>query len=310
MFSKQRQSDSQIVQLNTLVLSVAELLRRTLGDHVSLTSSLEPELWQTQVDASQLQNAIVNLAVNARDAMPNGGRLIIETRNAFLEAGQLGADVAPGEYVHLSVSDTGTGMPAEVRERVFEPFFTTKEKGRGTGLGLAMVYGFVRQSNGHISLYSEVGHGTTFNVYLPRVEGKLSAPISPETAQSGHQAKSRVVLVVEDDPAVRELTLARLKAIGYGVVEAPDGPKAIEILKDQGPVDLVLTDLVMPGGLSGRDVAILARELRPGIKVMLTSGYAEDIVRDDDPQLGSTQVLRKPYRQADLVAALRELFKP
>ena len=310
-FARRRTQDVQTLRLNELLLSVTEMLRRTLGDHVSLSSSFAPDLWETQADASQFQSAIVNLAVNARDAMPKGGRLIIETRNAVLDAGQLGVefDVTPGYYVQLSISDTGTGMAPDVRERAFEPFFTTKEKGRGTGLGLAMVYGFVKQSGGHITLYSELGHGTTFNVYLPR-SGKSASPEFMAAASDAAAAPLTrgVVLVVEDDPGVRELTVTRLKAIGYKVLEAVDGRKAIEVLKSSEPVDLVFTDLVMPGGLSGRDVAMRASELRPGIKVLLTSGYAEDLVLDDDPKLAQLKILRKPYRQADLVAALREVF--
>jgi CheY-like chemotaxis protein len=200
-------------------------------------------------------------------------------------------------------------MSPEVRERAFEPFFTTKDKGRGTGLGLAMVYGFVKQSGGYITLYSELGYGTTFNVYLPR-SGKSASPEFTSAANdvAATPPPRGVVLAVEDDPGVRELTVARLKAIGYKVLEAVDGRKAIEVLKGSEPVDLVFTDLVMPGGLSGRDVAMLASEIRPGIKVLLTSGYAEDLMLDDDPKLAQLKILRKPYRQADLVAALREVF--
>ena len=308
-FARRRSQDVQTLQLNELLLSVTEMLRRTLGDHVSLSSSFAPDLWETQADASQFQSAIVNLAVNARDAMPKGGKLIIETRNTILDAGQLGVelDVAPGHYVQLSVSDTGTGMAPEVRERAFEPFFTTKEKGRGTGLGLAMVYGFVKQSGGHITIYSELGHGTTFNLYLPRT-GKAAAEHASASSADTTALERGVVLVVEDDPGVRELTVARLKAIGYRVLEAADGRMATEVLKSSEPVDLVFTDLVMPGGLSGRDVAILASEMRPGVKVLLTSGWAEDLVLDDHPGLAQLKMLRKPYRQADLVAALREVF--
>lgn len=307
-FSKKRKLDPQPLLLNELVLSVAGMLRRTLGEHISLTTSLAPDLWLTRADSSQFQSAIINLAVNARDAMPKGGKLIIETRNALLDANQLSGEITPSAYVHLSISDTGSGMSPETRDRAFEPFFTTKEKGRGTGLGLAMVYGFVKQSGGHVGLYSEIGHGTTFDLYFPQIDD-ATAPATPisndiATVRRGPQ----VILVVEDDPGVRDLTVTRLRAIGYRVVEATDGPKAVEILKGDSPIDLVFTDLVMPGGLSGRDVALMAEQIRPGIKVMLTSGYAEDLVRDDDPEFAHRQILRKPYRQAELVAALREVF--
>ena len=215
----------------------------------------------------------------------------------------------PGEYVQLSISDTGTGMPPEVRDRVFEPFFTTKEKGRGTGLGLAMVYGFVKQSGGHVTIYSEVGHGTTINLYFPRVDGarrwvqyraKIKASVDPRARET--------ILVVEDDDRVRQLTIKRLKMIGYQVLEASDGPRRSIFCRRDHAVDLVFTDLIMPGGLSGREVAIRARELKPGIKVLLTSGYAEELVHGDDLQREQLKVLRKPYQQADLVAALREVL--
>lgn len=309
-FSRRLPQNVQTVQLNELLLSVTEMLRRTLGEHVSLSSSFTPDLWETEADPSQFQNAIVNLAVNARDAMPQGGRLIVETRNAHLDAGQLGPhlDVKPGHYVQLSISDTGAGMTPEVRERAFEPFFTTKDKGRGTGLGLAMVYGFIKQSGGHITIYSEQGHGTTFNLYLPRTGITVPPGVTPAAGGAATPPPLGVVLVVEDDPGVRELTVTRLKAIGYEVLEAVDGRKAVEVLAGDERVDLVLTDLVMPGGLSGRDVAVKAGEIRPGIKILLTSGYADDVLLDDDPALAQLNILRKPYRQADLVEALREVF--
>jgi PAS domain S-box-containing protein len=309
-FARKRTQELQTIQLNDLLLSVTDMLHRTLGEQVSLSKSLSPDLWDTLADPNQFQTAIVNLTVNGRDAMPNGGRIYIETRNTLLDAGQLGTelDVEPGEYVQLSISDTGTGMAPEVRGRIFEPFFTTKEKGRGTGLGLSMVYGFVKQSGGHITVYSELGQGTTFNIYLPRTGRGASPNKQQSTATSGLTALQKgVVLVVEDDPGVRELTVSRLKAIGYKVIEAADGRKAGEILKSAEPVDLVFTDLVMPGGVSGLDVATLARETRPGIKVLLTSGYAEDLV-PSDPTLAKLKILRKPYRQADLVVALKEVF--
>jgi CheY-like chemotaxis protein len=198
------------------------------------------------------------------------------------------------------------GMPAEVRDRVFEPFFTTKEKGRGTGLGLAMVYGFVKQLGGHVTIYSEVGQGTTVNLYLPRagapaVERRASQDVAPPDPRS-----RQVILVVEDDERVRQLTVTRLKMIGHDVIEARDGFEALNLLQSGAHVDLVFTDMVMPGGLSGRDVARKARDLKPGIKVLLTTGYAEDLAHADDLEQECLKVLRKPYRQAELAMALRE----
>jgi PAS domain S-box-containing protein len=309
-FARQRQLDPQVVRLNDLIVGTAELLRRTLGEHISLSTSLAPDLWETRADPGQFQSAIVNLAVNARDAMPKGGKLIVETRNATIDASHVGLDPdrLGGDYVQLSVSDTGTGIPPEVRDRVFEPFFTTKEKGRGTGLGLAMVYGFVKQSGGHATIYSEAGHGTTINLYLPRAGASAveHAPIRGAD-DAGQQARG-VILVVEDDERVRRLTVSRLKMIGYEVLEARDGPGAVSVLESGAPVDLVFTDMIMPGGMTGREVVKAARELKPGIKVLLTTGYAEDLARAEELERESLRVLRKPYRQADLVTALREVL--
>ena len=198
-------------------------------------------------------------------------------------------------------------MAPDVRDRVFEPFFTTKEKGRGTGLGLAMVYGFVKQSGGHVTIYSEVGHGTTFNLYFPRVDGIAPRQSARDKGTTDPEARE-TILIVEDDERVRQLTITRLKLIGYQVLEASDGPKALDLLTKGHPVDLVFTDLVMPGGMSGRDVAARARQLRPGIKVLLTSGYAEELVHGDSLEREQLKVLRKPYHQADLVTALREIL--
>ena len=199
-------------------------------------------------------------------------------------------------------------MAPDVRDRVFEPFFTTKEKGRGTGLGLAMVYGFVKQAGGHITIYSELGHGTTFNLYFPRVDGVTRVQTSAKIKDQFDPDARETILVVEDDDRVRQLTITRLKLIGYQVLEASDGPKALDILTRGDAVDLVFTDLVMPGGMSGREVAVRARQLRPGIKVLLTSGYAEELVHGDDLEREQLKVLRKPYHQADLVTALREVL--
>lgn len=308
-FARRRHMDAQVIQLNDLLVGITDMLRRTLGEHVMLSTSLARNIWPTRADPGQFQSAIVNMAVNARDAMAQGGKLVIETRNIVLDQdhADFHPELKPGQYVQLSISDTGSGMAPDVRDRVFEPFFTTKEKGRGTGLGLAMVYGFVRQAGGHITVYSELGHGTTFNLYFPRVDGitvqasvRGKGVIDPDARET--------ILVVEDDDRVRQLTITRLKLIGYQVLEASDGPKALELLTGGHPVDLVFTDLVMPGGMSGREVAARARQLRPGIKVLLTSGYAEELVRGDDLEREQLKVLRKPYHQADLVTALREIL--
>jgi PAS domain S-box-containing protein len=309
-FARQRQLDPQVVRLNDLVIGTTDMLRRTLGEHINLSTSLAPDLWETRADPGQFQSAIVNLAVNARDAMPKGGQLIVETRNVTVEVGQFGLDpnLKGGDYVQLSVSDTGTGMPPEVRDRAFEPFFTTKEKGRGTGLGLAMVYGFVKQSGGHATVYSELGHGTTINLYLPRVSAQApDLAARPAAGDVGSEGRG-VILVVEDDERVRRLTVSRLKMIGYEVLEARDGPEAVNVLESGARVNLVFTDMIMPGGMSGREVVKVARELKPGIKVLLTTGYAEDLAHAEELARERLRILRKPYRQADLVATLREVL--
>ena len=306
-FARRRHLDPQVVDLNNLVVNITDMLRRTLGEHISLSTSLARDIWPTRADPGQFQSAIVNMAVNSRDAMPHGGKLVVETRNIRLgrDHAEFQSELTSGEYVQLSISDTGTGMPPEVRDRVFEPFFTTKEKARGTGLGLAMVYGFVKQSGGHVTIYSEDGLGTTINLYLPRSDA-ASAAAAPSVPRSDLDPQAQeTILVVEDDARVRQLTVRRLGLIGYQVLEAPDGPSAIAILERGDPVDLVFTDLIMPGGLSGREVAIKAREIRPGIRVLLTSGFAEELVRSDELQRENLKVLRKPYQQADLAAALR-----
>ena len=308
-FARRRHMDSQVIPLNDHVVGITEMLRRTLGEHVMLSTSLARNVWAIRADPGQFQSAIVNMAVNARDAMPQGGKLVVETRNIVLDADHADfySELRPGEYVQLSISDTGLGMPPEVRDRAFEPFFTTKEKGRGTGLGLAMVYGFVKHSGGHITIYSEVGHGTTFNLTFPRVDGATGQRPAKVKSASDPEARE-TILVVEDDERVRQLTITRLKLIGYQVLEANDGPKALDILTRGDAIDLVFTDLIMPGGISGRELAARARELKPGIKVLLTSGYAEELVHGEDLERERLRVLRKPYLQADLVATLREVL--
>jgi PAS domain S-box-containing protein len=309
-FARRRHMDAHVIQMNDLVVNITDMLRRTLGEHITLSTSLARDAWSTRADPDQFQSAIVNMAVNARDAMPQGGKLVIETRNIVLDAdhSDYQSELQPGDYVQLSISDTGVGMEPEIRDRVFEPFFTTKEKGGGTGLGLAMVYGFVKQSGGHVTIYSEPGHGSTMNLYFPRSGAAAPSAVTAENVTDLAGPAREMILVVEDDHRVRQLSIKRLKLLGYEVLEASDGPTALEILRRGEPVDLVFSDLIMPGGLSGRDVAIHARKIKPGIKVLLTSGYAEELVRGDDLQRENLKVLRKPYQQADLVTALREVL--
>jgi PAS domain S-box-containing protein len=306
-FARRSHLEPEILGLNDLVLNVTSMLRRTLGEHISLSTVLAPELWPVKADPTQAESSLVNLAINARDAMPKGGKLVVETRNAKLEEIRSGNNVelAQGDYVRISVSDTGTGMPADVKDRAFEPFFTTKTRGHGTGLGLSMVYGFAKQSGGHVTITSEVGRGTTINIYLPRSGGGAATGEAASELAVVPRA-NKVVLAVEDDDAVRNLTVTRLKTLGYEIHEAADGATAIALLESGLKVDLLFSDLVMPGGLSGYDIATKARKIDPSIRVLLTSGYAEDLVRSQN--LGDSKLLRKPYRLADLRKALEAAF--
>ncbi|MGE0008444.1 MAG: PAS domain S-box protein [Parvibaculaceae bacterium] len=306
-FARRSHLEPEFLELNNLVVNVTSMLRRTLGEHISLSTVLAPDLWPVKVDPTQAESSLVNLAINARDAMPKGGKLAVETSNARM--GEIGSgntiELAGGDYVRISVSDTGTGMPAEVRQRAFEPFFTTKTRGHGTGLGLSIVYGFAKQSGGHVAIHSEVGRGTTITIYLPRASGSATAGAT-ESSSEARTDRNGVVLVVEDDDAVRSLTVTRLKTLGYRIHEASDGASAIRLLETGLKINLLFSDLVMPGGLSGYDVAKKAREIDPSIRVLLTSGYAEDLVRAQN--LGNLKLLRKPYRLADLREALAAAF--
>lgn len=307
-FARRSHLEPVSIETNDLVLNVTSMLRRTLGEHISLSTVLAPDLWPVRVDSTQAESSLVNLAINARDAMPKGGKLVVETLNTRMEEVRSGdtVELPRGDYVQISVSDTGTGMPAEVRDRAFEPFFTTKTRGRGTGLGLSMVYGFAKQSGGHVTIYSEAGHGTTINIYLPRISGPAAAAETTAKDAAPAQRRSETILVVEDDDGVRNLTVTRLATLGFRIHEAPDGASAIQLLESGLKVDLLFSDLIMPGGLTGHDVARRAKEIDPGIRIMLTSGYAEDLLRAES--LGNLKLLRKPYRLADLRNALDSVF--
>jgi two-component system, chemotaxis family, CheB/CheR fusion protein len=306
-FGRQRKLNPEVVNLNEIALGMTEILRRTLGEPIMLNVSLAPDLWSTRVDPSETENAILNLAINARDAMPKGGRLVIETGNAALRGPGAAAAIGmePGDYVKLAVIDTGTGMPPEVIARVFEPFFTTKEPGKGTGLGLATIYGFAKQSGGHATIASQVGEGTTVTLYLPR-HAAGEAIVEPKAADEPDIGKSasETVLVVEDNPGVRDLTVRRLGLLGYKVLVAENGPAAVAVIEKGEKIDLVFSDVVMAEGMSGVDLARWVREHQPGAKILLTSGFA-DLAEDEAAGL-NIRLLRKPYKQADLARALRE----
>ena len=294
-------------ECNKLLDSIHKLLRRTLREDVEVTTQLDPELRVAFADPSQLESAILNLALNAQDAMSSGGRMIISTANASLDNREhnIHPDVRDGAYVVIAVTDNGEGMPKAVLDRAFEPFFTTKEVGKGSGLGLSMVYGFAKQSNGHVSIYSEPGLGTTVRIYLPALTAKAkdaAAQVPWEVGPSG----AETVLIVEDDPFVRSYAVMSLQTLGYHVIAAVDGREAMQQLQTGAHIDLLFTDIVMPGGVNGWELAGLARKTRPDLRVLLTSGYAlETLAANGHLQEGSA-ILSKPYRKAELARRLRE----
>ncbi|TNC16460.1 response regulator [Methylobacterium terricola] len=301
-FARRQPLDPRAVDANALVASLEDLVCRTLGETVTLETRLGEGLWPTLCDANQLESAILNLAINARDAMPEGGRLTIETRNVELDAVFAAAhgNVAAGSYIRLAVTDTGTGMPPEVVRRAFDPFFTTKPIGQGTGLGLSMIYGFARQSDGHAVIASEVGRGTTVALYLPRHTGPLAeASPSPAEAPLPVAGSGETVLVVEDEPAVRSLIVDVLRDLGYRALEAQDGPAGLAALRAAGRIDLLVTDVGLPG-LNGRQLADAAREHRPGLKVLFITGYAENAAMAGFLAPGM-QMITKPF-PVDLLA--------
>jgi PAS domain S-box-containing protein len=293
------------VDLNRAVLDVAKLLRPTLGQQIEIGTVLGKDVRPAHIDPSQLTNAVINMAINARDAMPNGGKLLLETSNVELDEVYSAANpgVQAGPYVMLAISDTGTGMTAEVRERVFEPFFTTKEVGQGSGLGLSMVYGFVKQSGGHIRIYSEEGHGTTIRLYLPPARGAVETITADSEAVSGGR---EVILVVEDDPMVRNFVINQLTGLGYKTIAASDGRAAMAVVERGEPFDLLFTDVVMPGGMSGRNLAEAVAKLRPEIKVLYTSGYTDNAVVHHGRLDEGVLLLTKPYRKPQLAKMVRQ----
>lgn len=309
-FARRRKLEPVVVNLNDLVLGMAELLRRTLGEPIQMSSVLASSLWSTKADPSEIENAILNLAINARDAMPRGGKLIIETRNvsgADLSR-EVPSDLPAIEYVCVAVADTGSGMSKEVLAHAFEPFFTTKEPGRGTGLGLSTIYGFAKQSGGCATIYSEVGRGTVINIYLPRADRVPSASMPPSSAPETLSARGRTILVVEDNPEVREVTIARLNELGFAVTAAESGPAAVALLEAGTTFDLVFSDVVMAGGMSGFDVAKWIEENKPGLKVLLTSGFVTEFAKRGHLPEASLKVLQKPYGRSELAAALRDVL--
>jgi CheY-like chemotaxis protein len=302
------------VQLTETVPELIPLLRRTLGEHIDVRYVETAGLWPAMADAAQLESALLNLALNARDAMPGGGRLTIELANKVLDAeyARAHAEVTAGDYTMLAVSDTGHGMTPDVMSRVFEPFFTTKPDGRGTGLGLAMVFGFVKQSGGHIKIYSEPGDGTVVRIYLPRAVGGATA------AQGGLPRLGRpielprgeaTVLVVEDEPAVREIAVAILRDLGYRVFEAADGEAGLRVFgAHAADIDLLLTDVVLPGKVRGRDMADQITAIRPEVQVLFMSGYTENSIVHQGRLDDGVHLIGKPFHREQLARKVAEVL--
>jgi CheY-like chemotaxis protein len=309
-FARRQPLDPKPLEPNRLVAGMSDLLRRTLGEAIAIETVLAGGLWRTFADPNQLENAIVNLALNARDAMPEGGRLTIETANTYLDEAYAAAhhEVTPGQYVMIAVSDTGTGMTREAVEKAFEPFFTTKEVGKGTGLGLSQVYGFVKQSEGHVKIYSEAGQGTTVRIYLPRYLGEEGAAAASVPSAVPAAQHSETILVVEDDEDVRANSVSSLRELGYRTVEAEDGAAALRMLEADRSVRLLFTDVGLPGGMNGRQLADEARRRRPNLKVLFTTGYARNAIVHHGRLDPGVQLIVKPYTHAALAEKVRDVL--
>jgi CheY-like chemotaxis protein len=309
-FSRRQPLDPKPIDANALVEGMSDLLGRAIGETIALETHLAPDLWWTEADPHQLESAILNLVVNARDAMTGGGKLTIETANVWLDEAYAEAnlEVMPGPYVSLSVTDNGAGIDKTMMGRVFEPFFTTKEVGKGTGLGLAMVYGFVKQSGGHVKLYSELGDGTSVKIYLPRRNGSGAVPDAPSNIGAPRSAGCETILVVEDDADVRSYSIELLHELGYRVLEAQDAASALAVLAkpEADQIALLFTDVVLPGGMTGADLARQALIMRPTLKVLFTTGYARDAIVHQGRLDEGVDLITKPFTYADLAAKLRD----
>jgi CheY-like chemotaxis protein len=308
-FSRRQPLNPKPTDVNRLVTGISELIRRTLSENISIETVLGGGLWWVEIDPHQLESALLNLAVNSRDAMPDGGKLTIETANTRLDEEYAArfADITPGQYVVICVTDTGTGMTSEVMARAFDPFFTTKPLGAGTGLGLSQVFGFVKQSGGHIKLYSEVAHGTTIKIYLPRMLRAVElaeAESSPATPR-GHLTET--ILVVEDDEDVRRYSTDSLRELGFSILEADDGPSALRILEHHPEVNLLFTDVGLPG-MNGRQLLDEARQQRPDLRVLFTTGYARDAIVHQGRLDAGVELLTKPFTRAQLASRIRDVL--
>ncbi|POA90195.1 hypothetical protein SAMN03159355_00501 [Pseudomonas sp. NFPP10] len=309
-FSRRQSLDSKPVEMNALVTSMGELLQRSLSESIELDMRLDPQLWVAEADPNQLESALLNLVLNARDAMPNGGRLLVETLNQRLapDFAQAHDNLKPGDYVLLRVSDNGCGMPEAIINRVFDPFFTTKPIGQGTGLGLSMIYGFSKQSRGHVTLNSTLGRGTEVSLYLPRFVGDLEQAEHPLVQQPPNAQNGETVLIVEDDPAVRVLVCAVLSELGYAFVEAGDARSAMPILDSAQRIDLLISDVGLPG-MNGRQLAEIGRQIRPELKVLFITGYAEHAAARGGFLEPGMQLITKPFTFDLLTAKVREMIR-
>ena len=311
-FSRRQPLDPRVLDPNRLVTGLADLLQRTLGETIGLQTVSGAGVWKALADPGELEHALVNLAVIARDAMPDGGRLTIETTNAYLDEDYVnGFDepIAPGQYVLIAVTDTGVGMDEETVGKVFEPFFTTKPVGQGTGLGLSQVYGFVRQSGGHIRIYSELGVGTSIKLYLPRAEAgqRLTEDFDKVEAAPVH-GRGETILVVEDDETLRGYSSGLLREFGYTVISAGNGPEALRVLDSDRGIDLLFTDVVLPEGMDGRRLADAARLRRPTLKVLFTTGYTRNAIIHNGRLDSGVQLVSKPFSSSALAAKVRQVL--
>jgi PAS domain S-box-containing protein len=309
-FSRRQPLDPKPIDVNSLVQGASDLMHRSLGETIAIETVLGAGLWRVEVDPNELEAALLNLAVNARDAMPEGGKLTIETANAHIDQAYAAnhAEVLTGQYVAVCISDTGVGMPAATVNQAFEPFFTTKPVGKGTGLGLSQVYGFVKQSGGHVKIYSEVGQGTTVKIYLPRLLTDSVVPERLENTLPAEGSAEETILVLEDDDDVRISSVESLREIGYRVLEAHDGPSALRLLERQMRVDLLFSDVVLPGGLTGAQVGAQARAMRPGLKVLFTTGYARNAIIHQGRLDKGVHLITKPFSLNDLAAKVRDVL--
>jgi CheY-like chemotaxis protein len=307
-FSRKQPLEPKVLDVGQIVQGLDELLRRVLPEDIDIEIIRSGGLWKIETDAAQLETAFLNLAVNARDAMPDGGRLTIEAANAMLDDEYVSTetDLSAGQYVVIIVTDTGFGMSDDILSQVFEPFFTTKPSGQGSGLGLSMVFGFVKQSGGHIKVYSEQGEGTSIKMYFPRSWEKTERSASPVRRKLS--GGSETILVVEDDANVREHVVSQLHTLGYRVVAASSGAEALDILHQTPGIDLLFTDVVMPGGMGGKELADKTSASHPEVKVLFTSGYTENAVVHHGRLDHGVKLLNKPYRRDQLAAKVREVL--